>query len=147
MAMYCYSTDKELFQGDFATREEALAEGLDDGEGVTVWTGESVPIRCGDLLTPYAVENLLESIVDMAFEACGEEVTDDFLKGPDFPAKYRKGTPERAKAEERTAAHKKALEDLRERIGAAVDAWADDHGEQPKFWRVRDVREHAGEVT
>lgn len=44
---YCWSSDEERFQGDFATREEALAEaaaeGLYDrepGETATVWTGE-----------------------------------------------------------------------------------------------------------
>jgi len=45
-ARYCYSTDEENYFGDFATREDALAEGTaeldghdEPGETRTVWTG------------------------------------------------------------------------------------------------------------
>jgi hypothetical protein len=138
---FCYSHDEELFHGEFELVEDALAEAFDDPDVETAWTGQGVPHKCGDFLSTCAIDNILESMAENAFEECGEEVTSGFLDGPKWAGTYKKGTPEREKAEKANELHKKKLEDLRDRLRETIDAWAEDYGEHPRFWGVENVKE------
>lgn len=126
---YCWAlSDSDPFQGDYATREEAIEEAREaamddpdfDGPTVTVWTGEAHEIRPSDLLRGADVEWLLENLD----EALSEET------GSEWPVYL----PERTDRVAMVAA-------LEVSIGEVLDRWTDEWG-IPRQYRVEKVREH-----
>lgn len=126
---YCWAlSDSDPFQGECATREEAIKEALEDardnpdfdGPTVTVWTGEADEIRPSDLLRGADVEWLLENLDEALSEEAGAE-------RPVY-------LPERTDRFAMVAA-------LEASIGEVLDRWTDEWG-IPRQYRVEKVREH-----
>ena len=122
---YCWAlSDSDPFQGECATREEAIKEALEDardnpdfdGPTVTVWTGEADEIRPSDLLRGADVEWLLENLDEALSEEAGAE-------WPVFDhQKYDTAS-------------------LHEAMGQLLDQWARDAG-IPRQYRVERIQEH-----
>lgn len=121
---WCYSRDEERFEGDCASREDALAEAtaeygadLDPGEVLTVWTGRSVPFEVPD----HTIRSwhVMERLSEIASEDVGE-VAEDWPSAKHDPA---------ADAELETA------------LGEVIRAWVAKH-DPPNFWKVTEVKKH-----
>lgn len=110
---FCYSRDGERYEGECATREEALEEAiaeLDLTEGETVWIGMAVTYE--PAVTRWAAASLVERIGEEAYETVGE---------------LCEGWPSLTDVDEESLAS--ALTDtLRE--------WIKEHGKQPTFYAV-----------
>lgn len=113
---YSWSVNEENYQGEFATREEAVEEGIDDvdcdeGQQATIWTGRNVPFEPSpDWLGSIVIEHISEN----GFEECGDAATDW----------YDRITPE-----QKIALGKLIVEAV-ERICPV------------QFWHVEDVQKH-----
>jgi hypothetical protein len=122
---YCYATDDEgPYVGEYATREEALADGVAealDEEKATVYTARNGGVaRASQYLSAHAVDNLLDALIDQAGDD-GAETADT-------------GWLENVTRDQEAALHA--------RLAELVDSWCDEHGHTPKFWHVEDVQEH-----
>lgn len=123
---YCYSADEEdCFVGSYATREEALTVGIDvarDEEHASVFTARcGAAARASRYLNTNAIDNLIDALIDSASDAGAESACPDWLGKVTRDQK----------------------DDLQDRVAAAVDMWAEQHGHTPNFWHVEDVQEHA----
>ena len=116
---FSYSHDEENYHGEFATREEALAEGRASGRvDATVWTGRSVP--------PTQPEEWWEAEDWLELVSCQDSYSLDCADGWD----------------ESTKEQRRELESL---VRPIMAAWLDRHGLRPRFWLVEDVIEHKPE--
>ena len=121
---YCFSTDEENFQGDFATREEAAEAGRayvagdGDHEWFNIWTAESH--RCateeflprGDDMAEHAIEHMTEQAREVWEEA-------------EFPDVSRED-----------------VKYLGEKLAAALKAWVDEKCPAPTVFRCENVKCH-----
>lgn len=118
----CYGINDEYF--NHSELEDAITEALDNpdlpvGAVVKVYEGDAVPWKAGDFSDGFPVDSLMERAYDEAGEHAGD-------------------WPDCTKEQET---------DLEQRIKDVVNQWADDHGLQPKFCRVDNVREIQVELT
>lgn len=119
MTQYCYSTDQESFTGNEPSRESAVAACASDcwlEPGDTVWTGEAVKEPASAY---FSIDNLIESMQGNAYDDIGEWAEDWLgnVTGKDE-------------------------DELRSKIENAIDAWAEEHGYQPNFFRVDNMVSH-----
>lgn len=118
----CYSTNGEDF--NYTEIEDAIESAFDDpdlpiGTVVTIDEGDAIPWKAGDFADGFPVETLANS----AYDEAGE---------------YADGWPNCTKEQE---------SDLAQRIKSAVNQWADDHGLQPRFYRVANIKEIKVKLT
>ena len=116
IAQKCYSTNNEDYIYDDI--ESAIESSIDDlsiqvGSEFLVYEGDAIKYKAGDFSN-----GLLNYIVESAY-GCGEEYSDGYLD-------------EVTKEQEA---------ELDNRIADAVNQWADEHGFQPKFGRVDNIKE------
>jgi len=111
---YCFGTDDTSFEGSFATREEAAAAGFAKAESSIILTGEIVPFEI-----PYLGCLVIDAIADSAWDECGE-VAEGWLE---------------------SVSEDQVLE-LDRVIAAAVTDWLAKHDQKPRFFNVRDMKEH-----
>jgi len=112
----CYSTNNEDFTYD--ELDDAITFAIDDlsiniGDIVTVYEGDAVQFKAGDF-TGFT----LDAITNTAHDEGGE---------------YSDGYLDQVTKEQEA--------DLDKRIADVVNQWADDHGLQPNFFRVKNVKE------
>jgi len=147
---YCYSTNEEMFYGDYATEFEAIGAAFDaiadedDDNNHTVWVGQSERRKAGDYVDKYDIKNLIEAMIESAQNDCGESAEEDWLDQPHC-CQHKKGTPEREQAEKIVVEYNAEIEDLQKRIQEVVNQWADQYGHQPTFWHVGATKEVARE--
>lgn len=119
MSYWCASRDEECFEGEYATREEAIEEyqhEYDLEPGTTFWTGHAVPFQPRKSHFAWAA---IERLQEDAYDLCGEHA-ESYLNGV---------TP-------------KQRDQLDEQIGAVVEAWLKEHKLEAKFSQVVEVQEH-----
>lgn len=112
----CYSTNNEDFSHDCI--EEAINDRLSDeflasGTVITIYEGDAVKQKAGN----FAKWDVIDELSCSAGDECGEYADD-----------WPNCTKEQS-------------DDLDERIAAVVNQWADDHGLQPNFYTVENVKE------
>jgi hypothetical protein len=114
---FSVSSDRELFHGEYKTREEAVANAyseLDIEPGQTFYTAENfVPV-----ITLFPDE-LIDSAVQSAADGCGE-IADDWLSNV---------TREETK-------------ELGKRLAVVFEQWLRDTKNEPKFFRCENIQEH-----
>jgi hypothetical protein len=117
---FCFSTDNEFFSGSATSREDALADAINENDpesGRVVYTGISVP---------YSIREFIpngEHIIDaMRDRACDE--ADEFADG----------WLDTVTKEQEAELHALMIQ--------AVEGWADKNNLNPTFYRVRDIEEH-----
>lgn len=114
----CYSTNDEDYSYDEI--EDAIRDKIADhpeltpGDIFTIWEGDAILWKAGDFAGGFCVDDLS----DRAY-AEAEESADGWLD----------------------SCPKEVKDDLETRIEVVVNQWADDHGLQPKFYRVENVCE------
>jgi hypothetical protein len=111
----CYSTDEEEFNYD--TLDDAATSALDDpkitvGTIVTLYEGDAIPWKASDFAPGFNLDTLSQNAYDNAGE-------------------YADDWPDCGEA---------AGSDLDRRIAELVDQWADEHGVQPNFYHVKNVK-------
>lgn len=111
----CYSTNNEDF--NYSEMDDAISDAIDDptinvGDIVTVYEGDAVMWKAGEF-TGF----MLDAISNCAADEAGE---------------YSDDWPNCTKEQEA---------DLDKRIADVVNQWANDHGLQPNFYRVQNVKE------
>lgn len=76
MKTFSFSFDNERFQGEYATREEALAEGVASvPSGEPIWTGANEePVNAASLVP--SVDRFLENLCETASDEFGEVAED-----------------------------------------------------------------------
>lgn len=138
---YCYSHDGETFCGDCATIGDALEEARDEyGDDYEVIDiGESVKKTIGEYLNARDVETLIESISENAYDTCGD-VVNGWLDPSKRPAIGRYATQE--EKQKWLDDREKWVGSLRGRIEAALEEWANETDQQPRFWHVVNVKEY-----
>lgn len=140
---YCYSTDEETFYGDFATILDAATEAFSENEDLnSVWVGESVPKTIAEYFNDRDTENLLEVLVEAAFDDVGG-AAEGWLDPPRNPRWMSKDTPREIREMMQQAyTHYKneVLPDLTEGIQKALTQWAEAKRVQPTFFGVKDVQ-------
>ena len=110
---FAYSTDGECYSGDFASREEAIAEAAVHHEHF--WTGQCVaPPQPEDSWDP---EDWLEHV------SVQDEYSHDYADGWDTSSK-----------EDR--------DELRQLVRAIMANWLDRHGLRPQFYSILNPVEH-----
>jgi hypothetical protein len=117
---YCLSSNEETFSGDYASREEAIAFAADElgvEPGGLFWVGRSVPYVVE--VRKHTADRLVEQLAEDAYDEVGD-VAEDWLR------RVTDGQ----------------LTDLASRLDSVVEAWLEDYGHEPGFWRVEDVTEH-----
>jgi hypothetical protein len=140
---FAFSDNEETFHGACATLEIALAEALDNyPDDDSIWIGEVTRKTIGGYFGHHDVENLLEQIQETAADQCGE-VTEDWL------APLQISGPKIESREERNARYKAAkvknqerLAPLLDDIRAALEKWATEEDEQPRFYQVGNVKNY-----
>ena len=113
---WCYSFNEENFEGDFETKEDAIAEGTyyakDEYEGVTIFhVGTQKEVVIG-----VNVDAIIEQLGEDASEQAGE-AADDYLR--------------RIKIKEVVI--------LEEKLNEVVHSWLSDFGHRSTFWTVDNV--------
>jgi len=111
----CYSLNDEDFTYD--ELDDAITDAFDDstidiGSEIIVFEGDAVKFQAGDF-TGFN----LDSITNSAYDEGGE-----------YSESYLEGVTKEQEA------------DLDKRVADAVNQWADDHGLQPNFYRVANVK-------
>lgn len=138
---FSYSDDGEMYGGEYATLELALADALDcSAERKTIHVGECVNKSIGGYFNIHDVENILEQLRETAADLCGE-CAEDWLDAAYYP--YIKGNEDaciKAKAE-----RAEELAPLVDDIRAALEKWATANGEQPSFWQIINAKEYTRE--
>jgi hypothetical protein len=108
--MYSYSTDEELYCGEFATAELAVAEAADSQpDGHRFWVGENV--RPTQPETMWHAEDWLELV------SVQDEYSCEWTEGWD----------------ESTYAQRAELETA---VRTLMAEWLDRHGLRPRFWNI-----------
>jgi len=117
---YAYSVDEERFEGDFASREDALAEARADYDREpcrTIYTGvlaPAKPVRFGE----YDVDMLIERKQEQAYEEVGE---------------CSDGWP---------TATTDQVDDLRKRLDEVFQAWLTETGQHPTWFNIVETQAH-----
>lgn len=134
---FCHSEHEEgPYGGEFDTRDEAIQDGLSEyDEGF--YTGEVHRRTIGFYLDQRDIENMLESMAERAAEDCGE-VADDWLSDPyiDWKMPLAERTALVIKIHDEK---KESLASLLTDFRAALEKWATNNGNQPRFWHVDNV--------
>lgn len=126
---YCYSTDEERYQGDFATREEAADAAFiecdeEDREGQEiVWTAVATKPQT-EMLLPDGDD--LATLVIERMQERASEIWDE--------AEW----PDTDRDDER---------DLGRRLLEAVKAWAAERVDAPTFWECHKIQAHTRTVA
>lgn len=116
---YGWSVDEELFFGEYASREEALAAALKENpEKTTVWTARSEKPNIRDLVS-YMGSRFIEQAGERAYEI-GGHAAEGWLTGVG---------PEEEKA-------------LDAALVEAFVTWAKNRGFTPDWWTAADVIQH-----
>jgi hypothetical protein len=116
--MFSYAFDEQTFHGDFATREEAIAEAASEGGGDTFWTGENVPATQPE--DWWVAEDWLEHV------SCQDEYSGDHADGWD----------------ESTKEQRAELESL---VRPILGEWLDRHSLRPSFFNVTNIKKHTAD--
>lgn len=119
---FCFSTDKEGYEGEFETREAAILAAIEQEnleEGRLVWTAVVVPVDLLRLI-PRA-SYLIEQMEEAAFEEVGE-ASEGWLD----------------------TVSKEDKDDLHKRVAEAVQGWLDAAPSRAiHFWGVEKVQDHS----
>lgn len=121
MKKYCFSGDGELYDGEFDTREAALAEGRENFPGQAVWTAEVAP-PLSARLSDNEVMDFIERRQDAAYDEVGELC--------------REWLSEVTNAQG---------EGLRVRLESAFREWLTEHGLEPTWFSTAGDQKHAPE--
>lgn len=121
LGMKCFSTNNEDFSYD--ELDDAVRDALDDpeikvGDVVTVYEGDAVRFKAGDF-TGWNLDHIQNAAYDES------EYAEDYLSG----------------------VTKEQEAELDKCVADAVNAWADKHGLQPKFYRVVNTKEVQARYT
>lgn len=112
----CYSLNNEEF--NYTELEDAIRDKFDDlsikvGDVVTIYEGDAILWKAGDFADGFP----LDTLSNHAYDEAGE---------------YADEWPNCTKEQEA---------DLTQRLKDVVNQWADDHGLQPQFYHVENVKE------
>ena len=110
--LWCYSADGQTFHGDFATREEAVAEARDMRPGEVVWVGRAADAE----VDPVDGWQIVERLGETANESCGD-VADDYPSG----------------------VTNEQVQELESAVEKVVGEWLTRHGHWPAFHAVEGV--------
>ncbi len=69
---YCFSTNKERFEGEYDTRQEAIDEGFASTDDDSIMTGVAKPFDCS------IADTVIYKLQEKAYEEAGD-VTSDWL--------------------------------------------------------------------
>lgn len=113
---WCYSFNEENFEGDFETKEQAIAEAIwyykdDNLDQDFIYVGQTKEISLG-----VNVDRIIEDIGDNAYDQAGE-YAEDYLTNV-------------------TVQHGRILE---ERLNDVLVAWMKEFKYEPNFWTVANV--------
>lgn len=110
MPKYCWSTDGEIYHGEFETPEEALGEASDTNPGrKSFYVGETCP--------PTQPELLWRAYDWLGYVSCHDEYSGEWAEDWD------QSTPEQR-------------DELEAEVRPILAAWLDRHGLRPKFFTV-----------
>lgn len=114
---WCYSFNEENFEGDFETKEEAIAEAIwyykdDEKDQDFIWIGQTKAISLG-----VNVDRIIEDLGEEAYDQAGEYAEDYLTKV--------------------ASSHQKVLE---ERLNEVLVAWMKEFKYEPNFWTVTNIR-------
>jgi hypothetical protein len=137
---YSYGDNEEILYGMADTREQAIAEAMDDyPDAETIYVGEATQKTIGGYLTAHHIDNLLESLAESAQEECGE-VAADWLSGPKITRKRDESNDDyRARVDAWRMEKAERTAFLLDGFRLVLEVWASDRGEQPNFWHVDKV--------
>lgn len=113
---FSYSHDGQTYHGSFDTREQAIAEAIEEGQGDAFWTGENVPATSPE--DWWQAEDWLEHV------SCQDEYCGDHADGWDNSTKAQR-------------------EELESLVRPIMAAWLDRHGLRPTFWSVTEIKWHS----
>jgi hypothetical protein len=111
------SNDEHGFHGDYATREEAIADAAND---LGLAPGDAFYLGQASIPTPAAASPCAENIIDNAICEAGDnygEAAEDWL----------------------AIVGKEETADLQRRLNAAWEEWLRAHGLEAHFWTIDDV--------
>lgn len=119
---YCWSTDEECYFGQLDSPEAAVDDAIDNGhcdleEASTVYVGECVPYD--PRLNTTRSLDLIENAQDAAYDEAGECAGEWLCRLPS-----------------------EVSSELSDRIEAVFRAWLREHDLWPKFYTVKNVKEH-----
>jgi hypothetical protein len=113
---WCYSFNEENYEGDFETKEQAIAEAIyyykdDERDQDFIWVGQTKNISLG-----VNVDRIIEDLGEEAYDEVGE-YAEDYLTDV-------------------TLSHQKVLE---ERLNEVLVTWMKEFKYEPNFWTVTNV--------
>jgi hypothetical protein len=113
---WCYSFNEENFEGEFDTKEQAVAEAIwyykdDEKDQDFIWVGQTKPISSG-----VNVDSIIEQLGEEAYDQAGE-YAEDYLTNV-------------------TLNHQRVLE---ERLNEVLLAWMKEYNYEPNFWTVENI--------
>jgi hypothetical protein len=111
---YSYSTDKEIYYGDYGTPEEAADDCLGDGDRTRCWVGVNEPPPSPE--SYFDIEDLIETV------SCQD------LYSGDWADNWFRGT-------------KEEKQEINNEVQQVIGAWFDKHGLRPAFHNVANVTE------
>lgn len=117
---YSLSTNREVFQGDFKTIEEALSEAqseLNLSPGQKFYVGKNTHLGYGEQYYPNA-DDILDMIGESAYEV--SELAENWLT--QVPDEEKK--------------------DLQEMLNKTIRSWMKKHHQEATFWIVEDIKEY-----
>ncbi len=117
---YSLSLDKELFQGDFKSIEEALGEAqteLNLSHGQKFYVGNNTHLGYGEKYYPDAGD-VIDMIGENAYEV--SEFAENWL----------------------TNVTKEEKKDLQDMLNKTIKSWMKKHHQEATFWVVEDIKEY-----
>ncbi len=113
---FSYSFDEERFDGDYATREEALAEAVAEGsDRPCIWVGENVPPTQPEYR--WHAEDWLEYV------SCQDDYSGEWAEGWDDSTKEQRA-------------------ELEDQVRQVMADWLDKHKLRPRHYTVTNIVEH-----
>ena len=113
---WCYSFNEENYEGDFDTKEQAIAEAMyyykdDEKDQDFIWVGQTKSLSLG-----VNVDSVLENLSEEAYDLAGE-YAEDYLSNVKLN-------------------HQKVLE---ERLNFVLESWMKEFKYEPNFFTVVNV--------
>ncbi len=112
---FSYSTNEENYFGNYATREEALADALAGESGSTIYIGENIP--------PIQPEVFWHASDWLEHVSCQDDYYSDFADDWDYSTKEQRA-------------------ELESEVRQVMAKWLDKHKLRPRHYMVTNITEH-----